>query len=694
MKYNTMRIGLVLLAAAFIITACSSPMLETPNTDQPQVALDEQGILAFSVFVPAYRQARTETGVSAKIIDPGTKYLRLLLNGTVHGADIPFGTPQETEEGLVWNTSVSVPVPLSGEFDSVRIHLLNLDKQILTAGEQRDVGVTKGTATPIAVGCFPVDVTHLVFDGDGQATSEGPASAGESVYFSFNVTRRTTYDLEADIGTADGDVDLFLFDSSGKQIAKGETIGEPLEPISYMTEMNDKFYVLAYPLSTSGSATFSVAETNQPPVADPGRDQLVETGVEVSFDGSGSYDPEGANLLHTWEIRDGGGTLMATRYGIIVTHTFASADTYTISLTVRDEGGATGTADAFAYITSANVAPVAAAGPDVTVKEASEVQFDGSASYDPNESDVLSYSWEITDEGGSTVDTLGGVDPTYVFATPGMYDVELTVTDDDPDALSDSNSLTITVLENRAPVAIMDGLPDIIAVGDSLDLDGLDSYDPDDDIADLAFAWEIHDSDGTLVTPAPDAGSTSSHVFDTPGEYTITLTVSDPLGAADTDSASVIVESMFKFDVQFEAGISVEWMRPVVVLIAEAEDLNGDASIDKNDFYLGVAHVYCTTPGSVMISTVDIPGYSTTKDYMLFAIHDVNDSFNPAVHITQILGDQQDFIGICVEDASVPNGLVYDVSSALELVKIGIVPDTVYSFVMEDQTGTIDLLVY
>jgi serine protease len=73
---------------------------------------------------------------------------------------------------------------------------------------------------------------------------------------------------------------------------------------------------------------------NQPPVASFtfGCDQLT-----CNFDGSGSTDPDGGVVSYAWSFGDGG-----TGSGTPATHAYAASGSYTVSLTVTDDGGATG----------------------------------------------------------------------------------------------------------------------------------------------------------------------------------------------------------------------------------------------------------------------------------------------------------------------------------------------------------------
>jgi TolB protein len=61
------------------------------------------------------------------------------------------------------------------------------------------------------------------------------------------------------------------------------------------------------------------------------------SGLTCSFDGSNSSDPDGTITNYAWNFGDG-----TTSSGSTVSHTYATAGTYPITLTVTDNGGATG----------------------------------------------------------------------------------------------------------------------------------------------------------------------------------------------------------------------------------------------------------------------------------------------------------------------------------------------------------------
>lgn len=72
--------------------------------------------------------------------------------------------------------------------------------------------------------------------------------------------------------------------------------------------------------------------TNDPPVANAGPDQAGTTGQLLTFDGSASFDPNNDPLTYSWNFGDG--SPLAS--GAVVTHAFATANTYVVTLTVSD----------------------------------------------------------------------------------------------------------------------------------------------------------------------------------------------------------------------------------------------------------------------------------------------------------------------------------------------------------------------
>lgn len=85
--------------------------------------------------------------------------------------------------------------------------------------------------------------------------------------------------------------------------------------------------------SDSEAITITITAGNDPPVANPGGPYQGATGQPVTFNGSGSSDPNGNNLTYAWNFGDGG-----LGSGASPTHTYALAGTYLVTLTVTDDG--------------------------------------------------------------------------------------------------------------------------------------------------------------------------------------------------------------------------------------------------------------------------------------------------------------------------------------------------------------------
>jgi hypothetical protein len=75
-----------------------------------------------------------------------------------------------------------------------------------------------------------------------------------------------------------------------------------------------------------------------PPVADAGKNKVVFMWENVTFDGSGSYDPDGYIVDYSWDFGDGNGAS-----GMIVNHTYLEAGEFYASLTVKDDDNMMGT---------------------------------------------------------------------------------------------------------------------------------------------------------------------------------------------------------------------------------------------------------------------------------------------------------------------------------------------------------------
>ena len=173
---------------------------------------------------------------------------------------------------------------------------------------------------------------------------------------------------------------------------------------------------------------------------------------------------------------------------------------------------------------TSNLAPIAKAGNDITVKVGDDVKFDASKSSDDGE--IISYEWRSGDTLLSSSKNF-----TKNNFSVGTYRITLKVVDDK--GLTDTDTITITVTNkaNLAPIA--DAGENIsIGFGKSVTLDGSKSKDNDGKI--VKYQWKK----GSTVLS--NSAKFSKKDF-SEGKHTLTLIVTDDKGATDKDIIIVTV---------------------------------------------------------------------------------------------------------------------------------------------------------
>ncbi|MGC9308937.1 MAG: PKD domain-containing protein, partial [Thermoplasmatota archaeon] len=134
-----------------------------------------------------------------------------------------------------------------------------------------------------------------------------------------------------------------------------------------------------------------------------------------------SIDLDGIIVQRHWDFGDGSN---ATTVDATATHSYTDNGVYNVTLTVTDDDGNMGTATK--TLTILNRAPTAAftwMPPEPTGVDL--VRFNGSASDDPD-GVIINYTWDFGD--GATG---YGLNTSHLYMDSGIYNVTLTVTDDD-----------------------------------------------------------------------------------------------------------------------------------------------------------------------------------------------------------------------------------------------------------------------
>lgn len=246
-----------------------------------------------------------------------------------------------------------------------------------------------------------------------------------------------------------------------------------------------------------------------PPTADPGGPYLIpETAADcgrwtLTFDGSGSFDPEGALRTdgldgiyrYVWDFGDG------TRgTGKTPTHTYPAGGVYTVTLTVWDHALLTGSA-ATTVTTVPGAPPVADAGGPYAVDEhaanAGIWTVPLSAAGSADDVGLCDYTWDFGDGAAGA-----GVAPSHGYAAPGVYTVTVTARDH---ALQEHQaSSTVTVRLNDPPVPDAGGpyVFDETAARNGLWNAAFDGSGSTDDVGIWTYDWDF----GELSALAFDGG--------------------------------------------------------------------------------------------------------------------------------------------------------------------------------------------
>jgi len=171
------------------------------------------------------------------------------------------------------------------------------------------------------------------------------------------------------------------------------------------------------PCSTSTDVIY--AHVNGRPSADLEEVKNTCVGKKISFDASGSKDPDGDSLAYMWNFGDGTKEKGSSR----MTHAYERGGNYNVSVTVDDGKDSPCSTSSDAISLKVNTPPSAAMKISKACCVDMEQKFDATSSSDPD-GDSLTYAWDFGD--GTTAQ---GARVTHTYTKPGTYKVILTVGD-------------------------------------------------------------------------------------------------------------------------------------------------------------------------------------------------------------------------------------------------------------------------
>jgi len=320
-------------------------------------------------------------------------------------------------------------------------------------------GLTDGTwADPVRIhaGQTP-GYPGLDVDGDGNAHvvfSDGDATGvPRNIYYvevdlpGIPPTANLTADVTAGpapltvelSGAASRDSDGRIIDYRWNFGDGTSAAGESLDTVTHTFESEGTYVVILTVLDNdlrTDTASLEVEVSSGPLAVITSSVTRGQAPLAVTFDGSESRALTGSILSWTWDFGDG-----SQGSGVLVTHVYPAGGRFTVTLTVEDSQGETGTDEVEIVVLEAPTAVFTASASLGRVPMS--VVFDARGSSDPDGT-IESYVWNFG-EGPEE----RPAQTTHVFKTAGTWVVSLEVTDDD--GLSDISLGTVVALD--APLA-------------------------------------------------------------------------------------------------------------------------------------------------------------------------------------------------------------------------------------------------
>ncbi len=185
-------------------------------------------------------------------------------------------------------------------------------------------------------------------------------------------------------------------------------------------------------------------EEISPPLAVINGLTQAQVGQTVSFNARNSTATEGSQLARfDWDFGDGAGAS-----GVDVSHVYNSPGRYTVNLTVTDDKNFSGSdslevqVEAEPDTPEPDDPPLAIIDAPVEVEVGQTITLDAGRSQAANA--IVSYAWDLGDGNSANAVTIN-----HTYNAPGVYNVILTITDDQ--GLEGRTNSQITVLEMPTP---------------------------------------------------------------------------------------------------------------------------------------------------------------------------------------------------------------------------------------------------
>jgi poly(3-hydroxybutyrate) depolymerase len=314
---------------------------------------------------------------------------------------------------------------------------------------------------------------------------------------------------------------------------------------------------------------------NLAPLVNAGADQTITLPLNTTILNGAGMDADGSIVNFTWTKISG-----PSQYSIVSSNQTQTVinnlvqGVYQFELMAIDNNGAIGRDTVVVTVNAvANTLPVANAGVDQTITlPVNSVSLIGSGN-DPDGS-IVSYQWaKISGPASFVIASATQAQTTVSNLVEGVYQFELTVTDNSGAIAKDILQITVNPIPNTPPVAnagadqvITLPINDALVSGNGIDVDGTI----------VSYQWTK--ISGPEAYAIGNTGSAQTYLHNlVQGVYQFELTVTDNLGAVGRDTITITVNAANNLSPVANAGNNQSITLPTnsVVLSGSGTDADG-----------------------------------------------------------------------------------------------------------------------